>query len=1034
MSGLIQLIRGRRAARLTRLRLLLGTVATVGVGALWLLGRLDQFEARTQDWRQWLFWNRDKPPSKEIAIVAIDDRSLDTVARWPWHRELLAALIDELRRADASVVALDIVMPEPQRPRDIVMERMPNVNRAHVVWDPPPKEAPPGFTPTTGYIADDQILADAIYTHGRVILASGFTFNARAALDAQGKDASGDAPVAGSTAAAGGERLRVPLSRVVSTLTASPDLMEMEEEKAVLALGTRVLGNALTGITRGQEFNDLRQQLRSAKTLLTKGRESSAPLPPTPPGQEPRPWVGSVEPSPPISILADSAARLANVTFDSYDADGLTRRIPLWVEHQGRLWPNLGLAAMLEHRGISLADVSFTPTSTVIKVPGGTQVRLPMIRDRLLGQSFVEGLHYITWPRGKRLMGPQGDEASRSTGRGGAAGDTHETPLATAATSSSGGARKEADTRTTSQPRGWELQFFDLANRTPNEISAGYCLEPVRLADGIRENLNEIANFAGYVAKAGATPAERGGALARAAAALSRFESDDELWNDGWREVERAFQPVFDDVYDFLYGDFGIDPAVPDEQRTEAERAAIGLARNFLAGSPHAMAQLRLAREQIAAVRRTLHDRLHGRIVFVGWTATGAAADFVNSQIDPKTPGVHVHAAVANALLTEHALAPWSKRADLAVLGIMGVLGTLVAITFSALIGPLAIGALVAGWFVIAGAAVWMDHAMIAAVAGPCIAAGAAWVVVLSHRLLIETRDRRQTEDRFKSYVPPGVVDMLVENPDLADMKPQKRELTVMFSDVADFTTTAERIGPVVLEKTLGLYLSEMTDVLSKHKATIDKFLGDGIMAFWNAPLPDLEHARNCCLASIEQLQRLDELNARNAFEEAGALYVRIGMSTGECMVGDYGTARKKGYTVLADTANFAARLEGANKFFGSRILAGSTTRDVCKDLRWRFMGKVLVKGKKDEEWLYELVGDLKPKGDQTPQWIEATEAAVDAYIQGRLDKAEDLFVQLETHFDDKKLSTLYQNSIQLWRRRSDFEDKFDGAIQLTEK
>ena len=1025
------MIRGKRAARLTRLRLLLGMIATIGVAALWLLGRLDQFETRTQDWRQWLFWKQDKPPSQEIAVVAIDDRTLDTVERWPWNRERLGALIDELRRADASVIALDILMPEPQRPREVNLSRTPNVNQAHVKWDEP---AAPG-APRTGVIVDDEVLADAIYAHGRVILASGFTFRARAALDAQGKDSPGDAPVAGATAAAGGERLRVPLSKIVSTLTASPELIEMEENAAVRALGERMLGGALTGLTRGQEFNDLRQQLRAAKTLLTKGQESSAVVPATPADEEPRPWVGSVEPSPPISVLADSAAKLANVTFDSYDPDGLTRRIPLWVEHRGRLWPNLGFAAMLEHRGIALKDVELTPTNTVIKVPGGVEVRLPMMRDRLLGQTVVDGLHYITWPRGRRLA----ERWVPFQGRPVRAGVGSKTPepqpgVHAAASRSALEAPTEDDSTARTDPHGWELQFYDLANRTPNEVSAGYCLEPMRLAEGIRDNLNTIADFAQYVARGGATPAERGGALNKAAVRLARLDNDDAEWNAGWREVERAFEPVFDDVYDYLYGDFGIDPTVPDEQRGEAERKAIGLARNFLAGSPHAMTQLRLAREQISTVRRTLHDRLHGRIVFVGWTATGAAADFVNSQIDPKTPGVHVHAAVANALLTENALAPWQKRSDLAVLGIMGVLGTLVGITFSALIGPLAIGALVAGWFVVAGAVVWMEHSMIAAVAGPCIAAGAAWVVVLSHRLLIETRDRRQTEDRFKSYVPPGVVDMLVENPDLADMKPQKRELTVMFSDVADFTTTAERIGPVVLEKTLGLYLSEMTDVLSKHKATIDKFLGDGIMAFWNAPLPDLDHARNCCLASIEQLQRLDELNARNAFEEAGHLYVRIGMSTGECMVGDYGTARKKGYTVLADTANFAARLEGANKFFGSRILAGSTTRDVCKDLRWRFLGKVLVKGKKDEEWLYELVGDLTPKGDRTPQWIEATEAAVDAYIQGRLDKADDLFSELETHFDDKKLSGLYKNSIQLWRRRSDFEDKFDGAIQLTEK
>ncbi|MFN0011223.1 MAG: CHASE2 domain-containing protein [Phycisphaerales bacterium] len=1030
-SGTIQVKRGKRAARMTRLRLVLGFTGALAVTLLWSFGRLEEFESRTQDWRQWYFWKRDKPPSQEIAVVAIDDRSRETVGRWPWDREKLAALIDELRRADASVLALDILLSDPQKPREVNLERAANVNQAHVTWDDRASDPPVADAARTGLINDDQLLADSIYTHGRVILASGFTFRARAALEAQGQSA-GEAAAAGTNAVAGGERLRVPLSKVLAALAASPALQAMPEDEAVPVLGATVLGSALTGITRGQEFTDLRDQLRAAKTLLTKGVESSTKIPDTAPGAGPRPWVGSIEPNPPIAVLAESAAKLANVTFDSYDPDGLTRRIPLWIEHQGRLWPNLGLAAMLEHRGIALSDITFTDTQTIIKVPGGAVLRLPMLRDRLLRQTIVDGLHYITWPRGRRLdeqlLAPVRQSASPA-GKAAAQPDAAPTPGTPAVEPS-----PESDAESPEEPRGWELQFYDLANGRPNEVSAGYCLEPMRLAEGVRENLNVLATFAGYIAQTGATPAERGLALAKAAGNLARLDGDDEAWPAAWKAVEAAYEPVFTDVYEYLHGDFGIDPSTPDEQRTEEDRTAISLARNFLAGSPHAMAQVRLARDQTAVVRKTLRERLRGRIVFVGWTATGAAADFVNSAIDPRTPGVHVHAAVANALLTENALAPWHKSADFAVLAVMGVLGTLVGITFSAFIGPIVIGTLMVGWFFIAGAWLWMEHSIIAAVAGPCFAAAAAWVVVITHRLFIETRDRRQTEDRFKSYVPPGVVDMLVENPDLADMKPQKRELTVMFSDVADFTTTAERIGPVVLEKTLGLYLSEMTDVLSKHKATIDKFLGDGIMAFWNAPLPDLDHARNCCLASIEQLQRLDELNARNAFEEAGALYVRIGMSTGDCMVGDYGTARKKGYTVLADTANFAARLEGANKFFGSRILAGSTTRDVCKDLRWRFLGKVLVKGKKDEEWLYELIGDLTPKGDQTAAWIEATEAAVDAYIQGRLDKAEDLFAQLETQFDDKKLAGLYKASINLWRRRSDFDSEFDGAIQLTEK
>lgn len=1008
--------KGRRAARLARLRLLLGAATTIIVAISWYLGQLDFLERLTQDWRQWLFWNRNARPSPDISIVAIDDRSIDTVGRWPWDWERVAAVIDELRRAEASVVAVDILFPNPPRRRVVKLNDPDLLDPTHVQ-----RIEASEF----GIIDDEKLLADAIYAHGRVVLASGFKLKARTQLESkEEKTTALDSPLTSST----NHRATLPLHSVISALAKQPTLVDQPDDAILQALAPALLGSASAGSTRGQEFDDLRKLIRSARTLLTKGIESSALPAQLPPGIRPPSWVSSEEPNPPYAPLAESAAKLANVTFDSYDADGLTRRVPLWLEYQGRLWPTLGLAAVLEHKGVSLADVAVSPTQSLISVPGGATTRVPLIRDRLLSAAFVDGFHFVSWPRGRRAS-----ESFIETERLNVADiglDVTKTPLARLARASTAAAAADAREKL----RGWALQFYDIPNSRPAEVSAGYCFEPARLAQGLRQNIDQLITFSNYLAAAGVSPKERVADFTAALDKLKSLPTDDRAWWPAMTAIEGRFTPIYDDIYEYLFGDFGIDPSIPDDKRDPAQRQAIQIARDFLAGAPHGLDQVRLAKEQIDSVRHTLFDRLKGNIVFVGWTATGAAADFVSTPIDPKTPGVHVHAAVANALLTERMLTPWSRAADLLVLLLMGALGTIVGVSLGAISSPLALLGILAAWFGFAGGFLWMDRALIAAVGAPTVAAAASWVVVQIHRLFVETIDRRTTEDRFKSYVPPGVVDILVENPELADMKPQKRELTVMFSDVADFTTTAERIGPVVLEKTLGLYLSEMTDVLSKHKATIDKFLGDGIMAFWNAPLPDPDHARNCCKAAVEQLQRLDELNAKDAFGEAGHLYVRIGMSTGECMVGDYGTARKKGYTVLADTANFAARLEGANKFFGSRILAGASTRDVCKDMRWRFLGKVLVKGKKDDEWLYELVGDLQPKADRTPAWIAATEEAVDAYIQGRLDKAEDLFAQLEETFDDKKLAAIYKNSISLWRRRVDFDNAFDGTIQLTEK
>src|SRR5262249_38374927 len=153
-------------------------------------------------------------------------------------------------------------------------------------------------------------------------------------------------------------------------------------------------------------------------------------------------------------------------------------------------------------------------------------------------------------------------------------------------------------------------------------------------------------------------------------------------------------------------------------------------------------------------------------------------------------------------------------------------------------------------WFLFAGVVLWDAGWKIAAVGAPSVAAISSWLGVLLHRLLVEERLRRRTEERFRAYVSPAVVDELVNNPQLDSMTPQRRELSIMFCDVAGFTALAERLGAEGTAGFLSGYLGKMTDTLLRHGATIDKYLGDGIMAFWGAPIQDPRHARNACRAA----------------------------------------------------------------------------------------------------------------------------------------------------------------------------------------
>jgi adenylate cyclase len=465
-------------------------------------------------------------------------------------------------------------------------------------------------------------------------------------------------------------------------------------------------------------------------------------------------------------------------------------------------------------------------------------------------------------------------------------------------------------------------------------------------------------------------------------------------------------------------------------------RARFEMLLSGLNGVPLLIDRIDAAITNITIIRKELASLLRGKIVVVGFTALGTDSDVVITPVDSRTPGPMVHVAVINSLLTELFRVPWPLWADFVVIGLMGLAGTWLGVRFNVVTGPLALAGLVLGWFFVAGALLWDTSLIIAAVAGPSVAATGSWVTVLLHRLLVEQRGRKVTEERFKSYVSPAVVDILVNNPELGTMKPSMREMTVMFTDVADFTTTSERLGPELLAKCLSKYLKEMTEILQKNRGTLDKYLGDGIMCFWNAPIDDAQHARHAALTAVQMMKRLEELNDSGAFEEAGRLKVRVGICTGPCMVGDFGNPpRNSNYTLLGDTANFAARLEGANKFFGTRILATQRVRDQAGlDVRWRSIGKVFVKGKKEADWLYELIGPLEPHGPATDEWLSASDEAVRDFVEGRFDPCLKKFDMLARRFGDVQLAAMYAETISAWRARPDYPAAFDGAIVLTEK
>lgn len=484
-----------------------------------------------------------------------------------------------------------------------------------------------------------------------------------------------------------------------------------------------------------------------------------------------------------------------------------------------------------------------------------------------------------------------------------------------------------------------------------------------------------------------------------------------------------------------------VDPSVDPASLSAEEKEALATLDRVITDGPRMVREIERGLEDLDEWwNKDLPAFARGRVVFIGWSATGALADFVETSIDPRTPGVLVHAAVTNAILNSVESTQFITEAPhwlnlLAVL-VLGCVGTIIGVRMGVVQSPIVLLIALAIWFIFDGIVIWDWRNLFLVEAAPMAAAVLGWLTVILHRLLVEQRGRRQTEARFRSYVSPDVVDILVNNPDLNSMAPQKRELTIFFSDIAGWTTITERIGTEGIAAFLATYLKEMTDILQDNRATIDKYLGDGIMAFWGAPVEDPDHAKHAVEAVILMQKKLQEMNQAGAFGPAGQVGVRIGLASGEVNVGDFGNPpHKSAYTVIGDSANLSARLESANKQFGSKILMTERTRELAgMTSGYRLIGRVVVKGKTEPETLYEPIGDMKPKGDRTGEWIKATDEAVGAYIAGDFDRALGLFDRLDKEFGDHELAEKYRDSIALVREQGGPGADFKGTIVLSEK
>ncbi|MEI7430840.1 MAG: adenylate/guanylate cyclase domain-containing protein, partial [Betaproteobacteria bacterium] len=280
---------------------------------------------------------------------------------------------------------------------------------------------------------------------------------------------------------------------------------------------------------------------------------------------------------------------------------------------------------------------------------------------------------------------------------------------------------------------------------------------------------------------------------------------------------------------------------------------------------------------------------------------------------------------------------------------------------------------------------------------------------------------------------PPELVDEMARDPERYSMEGKNEELTVLFSDVRGFTTISEGLDPKELSQLMNEYLGAMTQVVQKNRGTLDKYIGDAIMAFWGAPVGDSEHARRAVLTALEmqsELRKLDE-----PFKARGwpALHIGVGINTGMMTVGDMGSPVRKSYTVMGDAVNLGSRLEGITKQYGVGIIVSESTKALVKDAVYRELDRVRVKGKDDPVAIFEPLGLAGQVEQSRLDEVKLWNQALRLYRQQDWDQAELQLYNLTRLSPDCYLYQLYTQRIEFCRTHPPGEG-WDGVTNFETK
>jgi len=430
---------------------------------------------------------------------------------------------------------------------------------------------------------------------------------------------------------------------------------------------------------------------------------------------------------------------------------------------------------------------------------------------------------------------------------------------------------------------------------------------------------------------------------------------------------------------------------------------------------------------------RVAPEALRNKIVIVGVTAMGIF-DMRVTPFSPVFPGVEIHATVVDNILHKNFLIS-SMETRMIDMGIIIVLGLIIGILIprvravsGVILCLVIIGAFVAvNNFIFAHLNVWLNLIY------PVLTMMTIYLGITVYRYVTEEREKKKIRGAFQYYLTASVINEMLKNPSKLKLGGDKKDLSVLFSDIRGFTSISEKLTPEELVRLLNEYLTAMTDIVFKYDGLLDKYMGDAIMAVYGAPIDQTDHALRACRTALDMMAELAKLQKKWAAEGRPALNIGIGINSGDMVVGNMGSQMRFDYTVMGDAVNLGSRLEGINKEYGTNIIISEFTYNVVKDeLFCRELDAVRVKGKALPVKIYELICDQKEAAARR-DYARLFEDALALYKTARWDEAISAFQKVLDARPGDPPSDIY---ISRCRELKDHppESPWDGVYTMTKK